>query len=300
MTEQIGRLNICSIRDLAFRLGVSADTIKTIAGQAGRYYDPFIKRSGNKERLIDNPTGPVRALQDRIQERLLAPLYLPDYIHGGVPGRSPISNAAAHLGQRVVVAADIKSFFPSITHHQIFDIWRRTLGCTPTIARYLTQLTSFERHLPQGAPTSTALANLVLHQAGTEVRQASAALGLVHTTFVDDLTFSGEKARDVLGVAVETLRKAGFRLPHRKIKIMGSRVQKRITGAVLGVKLTVPKDKKSKARAAFHRLAHTTLGSREREAARRSAVGLIAHMASIDKKLAERFRRQLESIDKVA
>jgi RNA-directed DNA polymerase len=159
-----------------------------------------------------------------------------------------MSNASAHLGQRVVVAADVKDFFPSVTHRHIFHVWWKTLGCVPTIARLLTQLTSFKRHLPQGAPTSTTLANLVLHEAGAEVRRASIALGLTYTTFVDDLTFSGEKSREVLGTAAETLRKAGFRLPHRKIRIMGQGVQKKVTGAVLGVKLNVPKDKKSKAR----------------------------------------------------
>lgn len=298
MTEEISRLNIRSIRDLAFRLGTPAETIKEIAAQAGRHYRPFIKRRGKKERLIDNPTGPVRALQDRIQERLLSPLNLPDYIHGGVPGRSPITNAAAHLGRRIVVAADIKDFFPSVTHRHIFDVWWRTLGCVPTIARLLTQLTSFKRHLPQGAPTSTALANLVLHEAGVELRRASVALDLVHTTFVDDLTFSGEKAREVLGVAAESLRKAGFRLPHRKIKIMGPRVQKKVTGAVLGAKLNVPKDKKSKARAALHRLSLAQPSSEEWETAERSAMGLIAHVASIDKKLAGTLRRQFQSIKK--
>lgn len=298
MTEEITRLNIRSTRDLAFRLGISAETIMDIAAQAGRHYHPLIKRQKNKERLIDNPTGPVRALQDRIQERLLSPLILPDYIHGGVPGRSPVSNAAAHLGQRVVVGADVKDFFPSVTHRQIFDVWWKTLGCVPTIARLLTQLTSFKRHLPQGAPTSTTLANLVLHEAGVEVRRACAALGLAHTTFVDDLTFSGEKAREVLGVAAETLRKAGFRLPHRKIKIMGPRVQKKVTGAVLGAKLNVPKDKKSKVRAALHCLSIAQPGSKEWETARRSTIGLIAHVASIDKKLADTFRRQSQAIEK--
>lgn len=300
MTEQISRLNICSIRNLAFRLGVSPETIKETAAKAGRHYRPFIKRDGDKERLIDNPTGPVRALQDRIQERLLGPLNLPDYIHGGVRGRSPISNASSHLRQKVLVAADIGDFFPSVTNCQVFSVWRKTLGCTSTIAGLLTQLTSFKRHLPQGAPTSTTLANLVLFEAGVEVRRASVALGLAYTTFVDDLTFSGERAREVLGTAAETFRRAGFRLPHRKTKVMGPRSQKEITGVVLGSKLRVPKDKKSKARATLNRLSFTQAGSREWEAARRSAVGQIAHIGSIDKKLADTFRRQLQAIEKRA
>lgn len=280
-------------------MGASVETITIAASEAGSFYHPFIKRTRGKDRLIDNPTGLLRALQDRIQDRLLRPLNFPAYLHGGVRGRSAVSNAAAHVGQKVVVTADIGDFFPSITNSQVFGAWHRTLGCSPRIAGLLTQLTSYCRRLPQGAPTSTSLANLILHEAGAEVRQLCRMLSVGHTAFVDDLTFSGSRAREVLNPAVKTLRDAGFRLPHRKIKVLGPRSRKAITGPVLGSKkLAVPKEKLSKARGALHHLSLSRPGSQEWEAAQRSAQGLIAYMSAIDKAMAERFRQELNGIQK--
>lgn len=197
------------------------------------------------------------------------------------------------------MAADVGDFFPSITHRQVYRAWHHTLGCSPRISRLLTQLTSYCRHLPQGAPTSTSLANLILHEAGAGVRQVARALGVGHTTFVDDLTFSGGRAREVLNPAVKTLRAAGFRLPHRKIKVLGPRARKAVTGTVLGsTKLSIPKKKLSKARSALHHLSVARPGSQEWESARRSAYGLISYMSAIDKRVAERFRQQLNAIEK--
>ena len=296
MTDQVERLKLRSMRDLAFRLGVSQKTLKTVAAHAGGYYRPFTVRRGAKVRQIDNPIGPLRLLQDRIHERLLRPLQLPEYLHGGIPGRSPKTNVSDHLGQTTIVTADVGKCFPSITPSHIFLAWRETLGCTPTISRLLTQLTSFKGRLPQGAPTSTTLANLVLHVAGADVRRACATLGLTHTTFIDDLTFGGARAPEVLNHAVLTMRKAGFRLPHRKIRIMRAGDQKRVTGIVLGPKLTVPKEVKSRVRAALHRLSVAKPGSKDREAAIRSARGLIAHIGHVDRQAGERLKRMLNEI----
>ncbi len=280
-------------------MGLAVESITDTAARAGRFYHPFPLRIGGKTRIIDNPAGILRVVQDRIQERLLHPLHFPPYLHGGVPGRSTVSNAQAHLGQKVVVKADIKNFFPTITHDQVFHVWRHTLACSPQISRLLTQLTTYRGLLPQGAPTSTSLANLVLHDVGgSEIGKISGLLGVAYTTFVDDLTFSGERARGVLNPTVQILRTAGYRLPHRKIKLLGPRDAKAVTGVGVGPgKLSVSKDKLSKLRSALHQLSLSKSGSPAWEAARRSARGLIAYIAAIDKNLAQRLTRQLAAID---
>lgn len=208
MADEVERLNLRSLRDLAFRLGVSQKTLKTVAAHAERYYRPFTRRRGAKVRQFDKPIGPLRLLQDRIHERLLRPLQLPEYLHGGIPGRSAKTNVSAHLGQTTIVTADVGDFFPSITPRHIFHAWRETLGCTPTISRLLTQLTSFKGRLPQGAPTSTVLANLVLHSAEAEVRRACADLGLTHTTFV-----SVQRCQGTRGVEPSRPHPAESRIP---------------------------------------------------------------------------------------
>lgn len=242
--------------------------------------------------------GVLRDLQDRIQERILRSLHFPSYLHGGVPGRSTVTNAQAHLGQKVVVTADVKNFFPSITHDQVFRVWRHTLGCSPRISQLLTQLTTYCGRLPQGAPTSTSMANLVMHNVGSEVHKASDLLGLTHTTFVDDLTFSGKRAREALNPTVQILRVSGFRLPHRKIKIKSGGDRKAVTGVILGrSKISIPKKKLSKIRSALHHLATETPGSLAWESAHRSTLGLLAYMSAVDAMVAAELRRRLETIE---
>src|SRR6185436_20457188 len=74
----------------------------------------------------------------------------------------PQTNAFQHLGKHLVVRIDIQDFFSSITDRQIYSVWADKLGNSPPVASLLTTLTTYRRHLPQGAPTSTYLANLVL------------------------------------------------------------------------------------------------------------------------------------------
>ena len=256
MSNETFTLKINSMRDLEFRLGVKRERLIAIAETAGRYYKPYDDDTGSKPRRIDRPIGIVKDLQSRIQKRLLSGIIFPEHVQGGVRGRSPITNARQHVGAPVVVMLDVRKCFPSITNHHIFRAWRVTLGCSPTISRLLTQLTTFEGHLPQGAPTSTTLANIVLLDCDDEIKVVCGDLGITYkyTRFVDDLGFSGDRARDVINTAVRVLKRHGFRTPHAKQKIMGPTVQHQITGVVANDKLGVARNARAKIRAAISNL----------------------------------------------
>jgi len=124
------RLSITSVRHLEFILGISRTTLESVASRADTYYDPFPKEpktrpfqkifKPTKERLIDNPVDPLRTIQKRIQHRLLAALDLPFYLCGGVKDRSLMDNVTIHLGASVLVAVDIKKFFPSIHNRMVY------------------------------------------------------------------------------------------------------------------------------------------------------------------------------------
>ena len=254
MAQEIFPLKICSLRALQYRLGFDRELLWDVAETAGRYYRPFPKYKGDKVRWIDNPVGILKELQGRIQDRLLSSIVFPDHIQGGVTGRSPITNASAHVGAPLVVMLDVRKCFPSITNKHIFHAWRTMLGCTPTISHLLTKLTTYEGHLPQGAPTSTTLANIVLARCDEEIRIWCSHYGITYTRFVDDLVFSGNSARSVINNVVEVLKRNGFRAPHAKQKIMGPRVRHQITGVVANTTLGVAREKRAKVRAEIHRL----------------------------------------------
>src|SRR6185312_3948551 len=100
--------------------------------------------------------------QHGILKRLLNNIPLPPFVFGGVRGRSVRDAASVHVGSPCIVALDIANCFGSVTHSQVFDAFRHRVNCSTEVAGLLTRLTTLRRCLPQGAPTSPALANLVL------------------------------------------------------------------------------------------------------------------------------------------
>jgi RNA-directed DNA polymerase len=98
----------------------------------------------------------------------------------------------------------------------------------------LTRLTSFERHLAQGAATSTPLANILICTIDKQIRTECERMGITYSTWVDDLAFSGNDPRKIILVVITSLRRAGLRIARKKIKIMGPATQKILNGIILG------------------------------------------------------------------
>lgn len=258
------RLNLYSFSYLEFLLGINRAELRFMARRAGAYYHPFCqepkarpfarKPLPTKTRLIDNPRQELKRLQRRINERLLRPLLLPEHLLGGVAGKSVRDNVLLHIGAPCIVTIDIKKFFPSITPLQVYRVWRHRLNCAPRVAAILTRLTTFRGYLPQGAPTSTALANLVLSGTDCGIRAACEAAAIRYSSWVDDLAFSGSRAREIVPTVIAALLDAGFRVSHRKIRIMGPRNRKTINKLVLSKSAAVDRQYLSSVRAGIYNL----------------------------------------------
>ena len=155
----------------------------------------------------------------------------------------------------MVVTIDIKDFFPSIRHTQVFKVWRELLGCSDEVASLLTRLTTFEKHLPQGASTSTSLANLVLFSIDGSIRQGCQDLGIRYSSWVDDLAFSGEKAAEFVPEVISVLARAGFSIGRKKLKVMGAGSQHVLHGIVINKHPKLLRHRFSELRSAIHKLA---------------------------------------------
>lgn len=289
MSPDISPLKLYSLRNLAFQIGFNRQLLLEIAQTGGRFYRPFQKR-GEKTRRIDNPVLILKEIQKRIQERLLSDISLPDHMHGGVTGRSPITNASKHVKAPLVVSLDIRKFFPFVSNKHVFHVWKDVLGCSPTIARLLTQLTTFERHLPQGASTSTTLANIVLAESDHKIKFLCSEQHIAYTRFVDDLIFSGESSRSIINSVVKILKKAGFRVPHAKMRLMGPRKRHQITGIVVNGEIAVPREKRANIRAAIHSLQSLKDPGRQTL----SIIGRIGFVRQVNPRSAESLQRLLE------
>ncbi len=146
------------------------------------------KRRGGA-RAIEAPDDKLKALQRLILRRLLNPLPMPEAATGFVVGRSIVDNARPHTAMAVVINIDLADFFPSITADRIEATWR-ALGWGAEAAAVLARICTHEEHLPQGAPTSPALSNLVCRHLDARLAALVAKRDGAYTRYADDLTIS--------------------------------------------------------------------------------------------------------------
>jgi RNA-directed DNA polymerase len=285
----VEKLQILSENRLADILKIPRDGLANLSNKPGLNYGPFLsvkpprpfqKLPPSKPRPIDNPLRELKFVQKRIYRRLLKPICFPGHILGAVPKRSVWDNADRHLKSTLLVTLDIRQCFPSITNLQVYRVWAELLGCSPPVARLLARLTTFGRHLPQGAATSPLLANLFIWMIDEPIRTKCHQLSVTYSTWIDDLAFSGENARDLIQPAVAALAAHGLRVKREKIKIMGPRAMRLLTGTRLGSgQIRAPKEKLSRIRSGIHKLRSGLVGERDEE---RFILGLVGQLRFID------------------
>jgi hypothetical protein len=297
---EIKPLNLYSMRRFESLLCMPIHQIEAIAAKAGACYSPFIKPPPVrwfpnkpitlKTRWIDNPNEELKEVQRRILTRILEPIQLPGYLKGGIKGRTLRENIEMHVNCEVLVTVDIKSFFPSIDTKWVFFLWREILNCSPRISSVLTRLTTFEGRLPQGAPTSTYLANLLVTSIDHDIVTACASQRVLYSTWVDDLAFSGTAAPLVIDTAVTSLRNAGLAVSHRKLKVMRPGSRKVLNGILVGWRLNVPFKYRNNIRSGIHKMRTGLVDQIQFDAYVRSMNGKIEHAARFNRKLGERLR----------
>lgn len=140
----------------------------------------------------------------------------------------------------------------------VYHAWREGLGCTPEVAKMLARLTTYKGHLPQGSPTSMALANLVMAPADLTISVALLHVGNDHryTRWVDDLIISGS-IRDpqaIVDLVSRAVAPLGLKLHTKRAKrrVMYRHEQQSALGLVLNQRLTIRRSKRNNLRAAVH------------------------------------------------
>jgi hypothetical protein len=251
-------LPILSLNKFAFCLGIRRDKLEKIADRADGCYAPFSKKRGERERLIDNPTGLLKEIQGRINDRILSKVSLPDFVIGGVKGKKPYEHPQRHINKPVVVTMDVKDCFPSITNRQVFAIWHKQLKCSPEVARLATRLTTRDGHLPLGAPTSNCLANLALQPCLTNVMKIANKSGFSSDSvgqYIDDLAFSGVYLpENFISSIIKEFSRHGFKIKRSKIAVMRSNNTQLVTKKIVNRKVSIPRTDRDKIRAALHNL----------------------------------------------
>lgn len=155
-----------------------------------QHYEKREPKKTGGVRVIEPPFENRKKLQRAINQ-VLKRVALPDFYHGSVPGKTHITNAAPHCKKPLVQKFDLKEFFPTVTSKMVEKMFREQLRCSPDVARILTRLTTYRGHVPQGSPTSSLVACLVLVPVAYRMKALADEHGWAFTVYIDDLTFSG-------------------------------------------------------------------------------------------------------------
>jgi hypothetical protein len=244
------------VAELARRLGLPRAELA--AFRCG-YREAFIpKRSGGTRRLLI-PDDATRALQRRILHRLLRRLRAHPAAHAYERGRSVATNAAPHVGRAVVLKLDLVDFFPRTSAARVERYFRR-IGWSRKAARLLVALTTHDGGLPQGAPTSPRLSNLVNGQLDRLVDRYVRKHRGAYTRYADDITISYPEdwpryVRGTLQVVRRVAATQGYRVHGRpKLGIWRRHQRQQVTGIVVNERPDLPRATRRWLRAVEHRL----------------------------------------------
>lgn len=243
--------------ELAARIGLPLADLEAVPVE----YTCFMigKHSGGA-RTITAPAPELKAVQRQLYQRLLKRLPVHPCVTGFRPGYSIASNAACHVGQAVVVRMDIRDFFGTTSARRIGRYFRR-IGWNRKAAKLLVRLCTHEGALPQGAPTSPALSNMVNYRMDVRLNALAEKFGAVYTRYADDLTFSfpvdeHNACEAVIYFTKRIVRDEGdYRLHQRKkLRIRRRHEQQNVTGLVVNEQIALPRKTRRWLRAVDHRL----------------------------------------------
>ena len=288
------------------------------------YHYRFFETENGGVRLIEAVKPRLKEMQRRILKEILDRVPSHDAAHGFRPGRSVKTFVEPHIGQSVVVRLDLQQFFPTIRAHRVHAVYR-AIGYPDFIADYLTGLcvnatpwsvwqgTSLrdndpirwlysDRHLPQGAPTSPALANLVAFQLDRRLAALAGKSGWEYTRYADDLAFSGSRSLarpPFLQLVEEIVRDEGFRIHPRKTRIMRESTRQKLTGLIINNKANIPRRQFDELKAILTNCLRSDPQSQNREARpdfRSHLAGRIGYVEMINPRRGKRLRELFEKI----
>lgn len=237
---------------------------RTPEGPLRHYVYRWVEGRRGKRRLLEVPKARLKALQRKLLHELLDLVPPHDAAHGYRRGRCVVSYAEPHVGQLIVLRLDLRDFFPSVGSPRVRALFR-TMGYPDEVAHSLaglcTNLTPPEvwpagaprpgwarqRHLPQGAPTSPAVANLCAWRLDRRLLGLAAKLGARYTRYADDLAFSGGRelegrARAFHVAVCRIALEEGFEVNTRKTRFLRRARRQRLAGVVVNDKVNCARD----------------------------------------------------------
>jgi retron-type reverse transcriptase len=275
---------------LAAAMGISLGKLRFLSfnrkvGHVTHYKRFYIPKKSGGKRLISAPMPQLKAAQHWILENILYKVPNSDAAHGFVPGRSIVTNAVHHVAQDIVINIDLRNFFPTIEYKRVKGMFCK-LGYSEQVATILALLctepevdqvaldgkdyyvANTNRHLPQGAPCSPAITNIICFRLDRRFEGLARRFNYTYTRYADDMTFSAkDTAADDAGKLIwgvkQVVKEEGFVIHPDKLKVMRKGDKREVTGVVVNDKLSLDRDTLRKFRALLHQISVSGLAGKQ-------------------------------------
>ena len=238
---------LCSIEK---DLGFSSKTLYGLSNNLEKHYHTVcIPKSDGNQRKLSVPDLILKSVQKSIADHLLIQYPISKYAKAYKVGSSVQKNARPHVGKKKVLKLDIEGFFDHIWYSQVKDKVFNQEKYSEPIRVLLTMLCYYKDSLPQGAPTSPAITNIIMYDFDETVGAFCNEKSIAYTRYCDDMTFSGDfDEKEVISLVKNELSKLGLHLKNRKTSVIPAIKRQRVTGIVVNEKVNVAKEYKKKIR----------------------------------------------------
>jgi len=199
------------------------------------------KKDGNKRKLLA-PDFLLKQIQKNILNHIIKGLSISKYATAYYKGSDIVKNAEVHLRKPIILKLDMKNFFDTITFEHVKSFVFKEEYFPEGVATILTKLCTYQNHLPQGAPTSPTISNIILKEFDDEVGNFCIENNITYTRYCDDMTFSGRFDKEkIISFVGGRLKTFGFTLNHKKTKLLTKGKRQIITGIVVNEYLNTPR-----------------------------------------------------------
>ena len=233
-------------------LGFSAKTLYGLSNNLDKHYrNTFIPKHDGSKRKLSIPDLILKRVQRSIADNILADYPISSYAMAYTQGSNVQKNASLHVGKQKILKLDVDGFFDHLTYAMVKDCVFCKENYSEPIRILLTMLCYYKESLPQGAPTSPAITNIIMYDFDEKIGKYCEENNISYTRYCDDMTFSGsgefnEKA--VIFVVKDELRKLGLFLKSRKTAVIPNTKRQTVTGIVVNEKIGLTKEYKNKIR----------------------------------------------------
>ncbi|MBI4783945.1 MAG: RNA-directed DNA polymerase [Oscillatoriophycideae cyanobacterium NC_groundwater_1537_Pr4_S-0.65um_50_18] len=216
--------------------------------EENRYTSFEIPKKSGDRRTISAPVIGLKIIQRKLSQVLYCVYNPKPSVHGFVPAKSILTNALPHVKKRYVLNADLKDFFPSINFGRVRGLFMAApYGLSPEVATVLAQICCYEGKLPQGAPTSPVVSNMICARMDRQLQHLAKEYRSTYTRYADDITFSttvpkfpkalayvpeeGDEKKLILGEKLaEIIISNDFRVNEQKVRLQDKRSHQEVTG----------------------------------------------------------------------